>query len=370
MAGAPVATRPGHDVSLHVDLDAGVPGGRPVGDPQGCGRARERPQCDRCARGCGGDPEPRLRPRLRSRRRQDRGCVDRVSGRPWRVFHSDSSAPRSRGAGRCRAERDRFRGGHIRIHERRADGEGEGDDPLRAGSPLPRRHLQCGYIRWIHGHPVQGAGPRDRCEPREGCNLPRYPRRWWRDGDDGRHPCGIEAVGQAGSRSHRLLSDRWVCRQRSRDSRRDSKASECARVLARSGRRDEPFSSRPDGGRGSGRCGLSWKRRRSGHRRPNVLRSHSNPLLTDVSVDWAGLDVSETYPSRLPDVFSAKPVVVTGRYGTAGSAVVRLKGMADGRELSCNPCCPSGGGGRKRCDCNDLGASKGRRSSCVRTMRG
>jgi Ca-activated chloride channel family protein len=39
-----------------------------------------------------------------------------------------------------------------------------------------------------------------------------------------------------------------------------------------------------------------------------------NPLFTDISVDWNGLSVSDVYPKRIPDLFSAKPVVLTGRY--------------------------------------------------------
>lgn len=45
-----------------------------------------------------------------------------------------------------------------------------------------------------------------------------------------------------------------------------------------------------------------------------------NLLLTDLSVDWNGLPVKDIYPKRLPDIFSAKPVVLTGRYKTAGYA--------------------------------------------------
>ncbi|MGB5053649.1 MAG: VIT and VWA domain-containing protein, partial [Nitrospirales bacterium] len=43
-----------------------------------------------------------------------------------------------------------------------------------------------------------------------------------------------------------------------------------------------------------------------------------HPLLTDLSVDWDGVDVAEVYPKRLPDLFSAKPLVLTGRYTTPG----------------------------------------------------
>jgi Ca-activated chloride channel family protein len=58
-----------------------------------------------------------------------------------------------------------------------------------------------------------------------------------------------------------------------------------------------------------------------------------NPLLTDISVDWSGLPVSDVYPKRIPDLFGAKPVILTGRYAGAGRGVVRLKGMMSGREV-------------------------------------
>src|SRR5438093_9133173 len=37
-----------------------------------------------------------------------------------------------------------------------------------------------------------------------------------------------------------------------------------------------------------------------------------NPLLTDISVDWNGLAVSDVYPKSIPDIFGAKPVILTG----------------------------------------------------------
>ena len=58
-----------------------------------------------------------------------------------------------------------------------------------------------------------------------------------------------------------------------------------------------------------------------------------NPLLTDISVDWNGLLVSDVYPKRIPDLFGAKPVILTGRYNGAGHGVIRLKGKMSGREF-------------------------------------
>jgi Ca-activated chloride channel family protein len=58
-----------------------------------------------------------------------------------------------------------------------------------------------------------------------------------------------------------------------------------------------------------------------------------NPLLTDVAIDWGGLAVSDVYPKTIPDLFSAKPVIVSGRYAAGGKGVIRLKGMMSGREF-------------------------------------
>ena len=55
------------------------------------------------------------------------------------------------------------------------------------------------------------------------------------------------------------------------------------------------------------------------------------PVFTDVAVDWGGLDVSEVYPRRVPDLFAGRPLVVHGRFGNGGRATVRLRGDIDGR---------------------------------------
>ena len=58
-----------------------------------------------------------------------------------------------------------------------------------------------------------------------------------------------------------------------------------------------------------------------------------NPLLTDISIDWNGLPVADVYPQRIPDLFGAKPVVLTGRYTSAGRATIRMKGKVAGNDF-------------------------------------
>ena len=38
-------------------------------------------------------------------------------------------------------------------------------------------------------------------------------------------------------------------------------------------------------------------------------------------------------PQRIPDLFSAKPVILTGRYTAPGRGVIRLKGKMAGRDF-------------------------------------
>jgi Ca-activated chloride channel family protein len=59
-----------------------------------------------------------------------------------------------------------------------------------------------------------------------------------------------------------------------------------------------------------------------------------NPLLTDVAIDWNGLPVTDVYPQRIPDLFGAKPVVVTARYNGAVNGEIRLKGKMRGEAFS------------------------------------
>ena len=59
----------------------------------------------------------------------------------------------------------------------------------------------------------------------------------------------------------------------------------------------------------------------------------SHPALTDLQVDWGGMQVSEVYPAKLPDLFVGRPVIVTGRYsGNADAATIRVRGKVGGEE--------------------------------------
>ena len=58
------------------------------------------------------------------------------------------------------------------------------------------------------------------------------------------------------------------------------------------------------------------------------------PALTDVTIDWGGLTVSDVTPSRLPPLVTGRSIVVTGRVrGALAATTVRIRGRQDGRPL-------------------------------------
>ncbi len=55
------------------------------------------------------------------------------------------------------------------------------------------------------------------------------------------------------------------------------------------------------------------------------------PLLTELSIDWNGMPVADVYPSKLTDLFSSKPVIVNARYSKAASGTIKLRGKVAGQ---------------------------------------
>ncbi len=59
-----------------------------------------------------------------------------------------------------------------------------------------------------------------------------------------------------------------------------------------------------------------------------------SPLLTDIKIDFGGLPVADVYPQRIPDLFSAKPLILTGRYTAGSKGVIRLRGKIAGKDFT------------------------------------
>ena len=52
----------------------------------------------------------------------------------------------------------------------------------------------------------------------------------------------------------------------------------------------------------------------------------SHPAMTDIAVNWGGMQVSDVFPSRMPDLFVGRPVVVTGRFSGEVASNVTVRG--------------------------------------------
>lgn len=59
-----------------------------------------------------------------------------------------------------------------------------------------------------------------------------------------------------------------------------------------------------------------------------------NPLLTDISIDWSTLPITEVYPKRIPDLFGAKPLILSGRYLSGARGTIVLKGKLAGQNFT------------------------------------
>jgi Ca-activated chloride channel family protein len=52
------------------------------------------------------------------------------------------------------------------------------------------------------------------------------------------------------------------------------------------------------------------------------------PALTDIEIDWGAMKVSDVYPRRIPDVFVGRPIMITGKFQGSGNQTIRIAGRA------------------------------------------
>ncbi len=52
----------------------------------------------------------------------------------------------------------------------------------------------------------------------------------------------------------------------------------------------------------------------------------SHPAMADIEVDWGDMGAADVYPRRIPDLFVGRPVILTGRFTGAGKTAVRVRG--------------------------------------------
>lgn len=64
----------------------------------------------------------------------------------------------------------------------------------------------------------------------------------------------------------------------------------------------------------------------------SLARDLKSPVLTDISIDWQGLEVEEQVPAAIPDLFAGNSVRVLGRYKKGGAHTVRINGLINGKK--------------------------------------
>jgi Ca-activated chloride channel family protein len=64
-----------------------------------------------------------------------------------------------------------------------------------------------------------------------------------------------------------------------------------------------------------------------------MLRIH-RAQLADVQIEWGGLEVFETYPAKIPELWAGRPIVLFGRYERGGEATIRITGDVEGKPAS------------------------------------
>ncbi len=62
----------------------------------------------------------------------------------------------------------------------------------------------------------------------------------------------------------------------------------------------------------------------------DLLTKLSHPVLTDVVVKIDGMETSDAFPKRMPDLFKTSQLVALGRYHGEGQRAIRLRGVLDG----------------------------------------
>ncbi len=57
-----------------------------------------------------------------------------------------------------------------------------------------------------------------------------------------------------------------------------------------------------------------------------------SPVLTDISVDWGGLNVTDVVPQHIPDLFDGGSIRVMARYEGGGPTDIKINGLVQGRD--------------------------------------
>jgi Ca-activated chloride channel family protein len=61
-----------------------------------------------------------------------------------------------------------------------------------------------------------------------------------------------------------------------------------------------------------------------------VMTRIQRAQLANVKIDWGNLQVAETYPAKIPELWAGRPIIVYGRYKGAGTETISIHGDVEG----------------------------------------
>lgn len=64
----------------------------------------------------------------------------------------------------------------------------------------------------------------------------------------------------------------------------------------------------------------------------NLFSKVSNPILTDLTIDFGSKKVVDIFPRQYPDIFKGSQILVVGRYKKSGKITITLSGMVEGQK--------------------------------------
>ncbi len=65
-----------------------------------------------------------------------------------------------------------------------------------------------------------------------------------------------------------------------------------------------------------------------------VMTRIQRAQLAKLNIDWGNLQVSETFPAKLPELWAGRPVIVYGRYKDGGQSEITVSGNVEGEAVS------------------------------------
>lgn len=66
----------------------------------------------------------------------------------------------------------------------------------------------------------------------------------------------------------------------------------------------------------------------------SIVERITHPALTDIALDFGGMEATDVYPSSIPDLYIGRPIVITGRLDGKPAGAITVRGKVGGKAVS------------------------------------